>query len=111
MAYLFPKRKGVPRLAIDANDRGTPNLTGNDGTPDSTAKNTFYILHTAEQFMRRPIYGLLIGCLLQILFVPTISAQSPSPRKQLRFDDDWKFSLGHAADPAKDFNFRIAGIF
>jgi len=61
--------------------------------------------------MKRFFYYLLTGSLLQSLFVCTLSAQSPSPRKQLRFDEDWKFSLGHAADPAKDFNFRIAPIF
>jgi beta-galactosidase len=32
-------------------------------------------------------------------------------RKKINFDEDWKFHLGHAADPTKDFNFRIATIF
>ncbi|HSC38639.1 MAG TPA: beta galactosidase jelly roll domain-containing protein, partial [Chitinophagaceae bacterium] len=53
---------------------------------------------------------LLAGLLLHGL-VSTSSAQSSSPRKQLRLDEDWKFSLGHAADPAKDFNFKTAVIF
>ncbi|MFH0760353.1 MAG: beta-galactosidase GalA [Bacteroidota bacterium] len=27
------------------------------------------------------------------------------------FDEDWKFAFGHAADPARDFNFTVANIF
>ena len=34
-----------------------------------------------------------------------------SPRSKQNFDENWKFSLGHAADPAKDFNFKVANIF
>src|ERR1700744_1223139 len=33
------------------------------------------------------------------------------PREHLNFDADWKFQLGKAADPAKDFNYRTVGIF
>jgi beta-galactosidase len=32
-------------------------------------------------------------------------------RKQINFDDNWKFHFGNAADPAKDFNYKIAAIF
>ncbi|HYH16702.1 MAG TPA: beta-galactosidase GalA [Flavisolibacter sp.] len=32
-------------------------------------------------------------------------------RKRINFDEDWRFHFGHAADPAKDFNYRIAPIF
>jgi len=27
------------------------------------------------------------------------------------FDEDWKFAFGHAADPARDFNFTVSNIF
>lgn len=33
------------------------------------------------------------------------------PREHLNFDAGWKFHLGNAADPAKDFNYRTVGIF
>src|SRR5215813_8940760 len=36
---------------------------------------------------------------------------SAQPRKKINFDDGWKFHLGHAADPAKDFNYRITPVF
>jgi beta-galactosidase len=32
-------------------------------------------------------------------------------RKKINIDDNWKFHFGHAADPAKDFNYSIATIF
>jgi beta-galactosidase len=32
-------------------------------------------------------------------------------RKKINFDDNWKFHFGNAADPAKDFNYRITAIF
>jgi beta-galactosidase len=32
-------------------------------------------------------------------------------REQINFDDNWKFHFGNAADPAKDFNYKIAAIF
>jgi len=33
------------------------------------------------------------------------------PRKKINIDDNWKFHLGHAANPEKDFNYSIATIF
>ncbi len=41
-------------------------------------------------------------------------AQMPvnaSQRKSINLDDNWKFSLGNASNPEKDFNFRIANVF
>jgi beta-galactosidase len=32
-------------------------------------------------------------------------------RKHINFDEDWRFHFGHAADPAKDFNYGITAIF
>jgi beta-galactosidase len=40
-----------------------------------------------------------------------LSAQSTFQRKKINFDGDWKFHLGHAADPSKDFNFKVANLF
>jgi beta-galactosidase len=37
-------------------------------------------------------------------------AQSHS-RQQISLDSDWKFHLGHAANPEKDFNYSIANLF
>src|SRR5215204_5284213 len=32
-------------------------------------------------------------------------------RKHINFDEVWKFHLGHARDPVKDFNYSIVTIF
>jgi len=50
---------------------------------------------------------ILIGFLFSGLF----STAQTADRKTLLFDDGWKFHFGHAADPAKDFNYRIANIY
>jgi beta-galactosidase len=39
------------------------------------------------------------------------SQAQTNPRRRLNFDEDWRFHFGHAADPAKDFNYRVANIF
>jgi beta-galactosidase len=39
-----------------------------------------------------------------------VNAQT-SQRKRINIDEGWRFHFGHAADPAKDFNYRIAPIF
>ena len=40
-----------------------------------------------------------------LLFSRTIVAQ-----KRLNMDENWKFQLGHAANPEKDFNYSISTI-
>ncbi len=40
-----------------------------------------------------------------------LSLQAQTERQKINFDEDWKFHLGNASDPAKDFNFKIANIF
>src|SRR5689334_5846292 len=40
-----------------------------------------------------------------------ITAAQPAGRKHINLDEDWRFHFGHAADPAKDFNYGIAAIF
>lgn len=32
-------------------------------------------------------------------------------RQHINFDNDWRFHFGNAADPSKDFNYKIAAIF
>jgi beta-galactosidase len=36
---------------------------------------------------------------------------SHAQRKRINFDEGWRFYFGHAADPAKDFNYGITAIF
>ena len=47
----------------------------------------------------------LLACLTISLFA------QPKQRQRLNFDSDWKFHLGHSADPTKDFNFKVSNIF
>ncbi len=61
--------------------------------------------------MNRSSYYLLTSLLFPVLFASTLEAQPPSPRKHLNIDEDWKFSLGNAADPARDYNYKVAVIF
>ena len=58
--------------------------------------------------MKRSLFYLL---LFQIVWLSVATAQFPSQRTHINFDGNWKFCLGHAADPAKDFNYRTANIF
>ncbi len=39
------------------------------------------------------------------------NALAQSERQRVNFDTNWKFQLGHAANPEKDFNYGIANIF
>ena len=50
---------------------------------------------------------LLIVC----FFIDKIQAQNSSVTQRINFDNGWKFHLGDASDPAKDFNYSIANIF
>ena len=45
-----------------------------------------------------------------LVFLIFLSAMTHAQRK-ISIDDGWKFHLGHAGDPAKDFNYGIANIF
>src|SRR3984885_16353085 len=45
-----------------------------------------------------------------IIFLAT-ALSSSAQRQQISFDNDWKFHLGNAADPHRDFNYGIANIF
>ncbi|MFZ1305047.1 MAG: sugar-binding domain-containing protein, partial [Ferruginibacter sp.] len=51
------------------------------------------------------IYSFIVLCTCSI-----VDAEAQQ-RKKTNFDDDWKFTFGHANDPAKDYNYSIANIF
>jgi beta-galactosidase len=47
-----------------------------------------------------------------IFLLGTIFCQGQTSfRKKISLDDDWRFKVGHAANPEKDFNYSIATIF
>jgi beta-galactosidase len=48
---------------------------------------------------------------ITVIYCSALPAQTGNPRQQIPFDKEWKFHLGNAADPAKDFNFGIRNIF
>ncbi|MEI7983063.1 MAG: hypothetical protein WCI71_15540, partial [Bacteroidota bacterium] len=54
---------------------------------------------------------LLIAFLFIVIPGGRITAQSGAGRKTVLFDQNWKFHFGHAGDPSKDFNYRVANIF
>lgn len=45
-----------------------------------------------------------------MLAMTCVGHTQSSVRQHLSFDDGWKFHLGHAADPHRDFNYGIANI-
>lgn len=57
-----------------------------------------------------PIKHWIILMLFAACCIPTLSAQQSS-RERISLDKNWRFHLGHAADPQQDFNFKIANIF
>lgn len=50
--------------------------------------------------------------LLGIILLPGITgtAFSQSVREHRNFDEGWKFHLGHASDPHRDFNYGGIGL-
>lgn len=40
-----------------------------------------------------------------------ITYAQDNPRQRISLDEGWKFHFGHAADPARDFNYSVATIF
>jgi len=49
--------------------------------------------------------------LLFILSIALFPILSSAQRQRINFDENWKFHLGHAANPEKDFNFTLVNIF
>jgi beta-galactosidase len=56
------------------------------------------------------IYSTIFLVVTLIVLFPVVTSAQQS-RQTTSFDKGWKFAFGHAADPAKDFNFGIANIF
>ena len=62
-------------------------------------------MHSIRRFV--PIRPLLLS--LAITAVGwTVPASAQTGRETILLDDGWRFALGHAADPAKDFDFGAA---
>lgn len=57
--------------------------------------------------IHKNVLGFFLGCVVSVCAL----AQHASLRKHTSFDEDWRFTFGNAADPAKDYNFSIATIF
>ena len=53
----------------------------------------------------------LIPILFLVHFTSSVWSQSASDRQRIIFNEGWKFHLGNASDPSKDFDFKIANIF
>jgi len=73
-----------------------------------------------KYFKKEVLYRILFGLCLLLLFPLFMQAQNnpdhtvsipTSPRQHISLDADWKFHLGHAADPAKDFDYSTTAIF
>ncbi|TDH19968.1 DUF4982 domain-containing protein [Segetibacter sp. 3557_3] len=50
-------------------------------------------------------------CFILLFSTFGAEARDGSLRRRTSLDEDWRFHLGHAADPVKDFNYSIATIF
>ncbi len=71
-------------------------------------------------FTKNIFRRIFCGLSFLFLFRNAISAQSllhtvmpaaASDRQHISFDEDWKFHLGHASDPTKDFGYSTTAIF
>jgi beta-galactosidase len=61
--------------------------------------------------MKKILRLLFIFSLLLYSYKNHCNGQNISSQRHTNFDEDWKFHLGNAADPLKDFNYSIANIF
>ena len=61
--------------------------------------------------MKKLIVSLTVWFILPLCLDAALFAQSSVQRKKINFDRDWKFHPGHASDPSKDFNFKVANLF
>jgi beta-galactosidase len=55
--------------------------------------------------------GKFILLLVSALILIGTTTHAQSLRKKISFDDGWKFHLGNAANPKKDFNYGAANLF
>ncbi len=54
---------------------------------------------------------LCLGLLTLLAAQPSLAAADPPPRERINIDRDWRFALGDAQDPAKDFGYGTAAFF
>ncbi|HEY0354758.1 MAG TPA: beta galactosidase jelly roll domain-containing protein, partial [Flavisolibacter sp.] len=59
--------------------------------------------------MKRP--AITITCCILLLAAGLCPTIAHAQRQRTSLDEDWRFHFGHAADPAKDFNYGITAIF
>jgi beta-galactosidase len=59
-----------------------------------------------RSFSKKLMFTMVLAMLSTLSF-----AQITGSMLKTNFDTGWRFHLGNAADPSKDFNFRIANIF
>ncbi len=58
------------------------------------------------------VVQLLVVCFAAYLISCRQAEQPPqNPRQRVNFNEDWRFHLGHAFDPARDFGYGVANIF
>jgi beta-galactosidase len=61
--------------------------------------------------MQKNNYYFFISVIFFLLLSLFSFSQSILARQKINFDDGWKFHLGNASNPEKDFNYSIANIF
>jgi beta-galactosidase len=61
--------------------------------------------------MQKSFFFVSILIFLSLWLGKVVYAQNSFQREKINFDRDWKFHPGHATDPAKDFNFKVANLF
>ncbi len=57
------------------------------------------------------VLSMFLCFIVASLIYISSGAQASLSRKKINFDDGWRFHLGNANNPAKDFNYKIANIF
>jgi beta-galactosidase len=61
--------------------------------------------------MRAVQFSVIVGLMIMALATVAQSALAGGPRSRELIDDNWRFALGHAWDPAKDFDFTTAYFY
>lgn len=66
-------------------------------------------IHTLKKL--KLVVVIAIACNIIACNSDTKQSDRISPRQKICIDEGWKFQMGHAANPEKDFNFGVANIF
>lgn len=61
--------------------------------------------------MKNLLVSFTVISILTLYLTSVVEAQPLLPRVKINFDRGWKFHPGNAADPSKDFNFKVANLF